>query len=173
MYYCKRLCKVCRLCKICKDSQTLVFSAFRFPHGDKSLYKFFSFACWSFEAFKAHLQRFRACYSSQKRIFHFSDLIFFQIFLVNWYFSFWSAGLFSFRQFSSILCQLDWLDGVAEVRVVKMGISGVRQHISGRGTNALLRGTKLVLAPAPELKYHSRNRLHRSIVHHRNYLIIS
>ena len=84
-----QICKICKICRLCnvwrlykmwknvnyadyakytkyddQDNQTLVFSAFCFPPGDKSVYNFFSFACWSFAAFKAHLRRFRACLGS-------------------------------------------------------------------------------------------------------------
>ena len=44
--------------------QTLVFFAFRFLHGDKSAYKFFSFACRSFVSILAFIQASRCMFAN-------------------------------------------------------------------------------------------------------------
>ena len=48
--------------KLFKDGLTSILPHSAFRMGISQVCKVFSFACWSFAAFKAHLRRFRACF---------------------------------------------------------------------------------------------------------------
>ena len=56
--------------KLFKDGLTSILPHSAFRMGISQVCKVFSFACWSFAAFKAHLRRFRACWHDKMGDIH-------------------------------------------------------------------------------------------------------